>query len=283
MHVSTEANLDRVELWWHASLSHCSSHHGAHPTIPPNQQILGPGVSHLPGHSLRHAMAVESSRSRSLARLRGHPPVGVAQAARRKREALCAKEKQAGQGCYCRRYESSCVSSPPSNSPTPADEFEVAIFLRESRTRHSLLTRNKTFHEPDQQNADVGHLLADPGSPKDTEIMIESDDEGEPDLHNIPQAAEDDTPIQGNGQAARRRKKAEAGHVPSEDVTGDDEKKLSFTTHYESFNICGWLLCLLVTRKGDRARRNPAVSEANRQPLLEEWISTQAQASVDED
>ncbi|KAJ6187345.1 hypothetical protein N7519_002253 [Penicillium mononematosum] len=149
------------------------------------------------------------------------------------------------------------------------DDFEVAIFLRESRTRHSLLTRNKTFHGKERQARNLKLELnqehvsedtaANPVNSGDGEIMIESDSEPDLELHNIPESADE---------------------VPED--TGSDEKKLGFSTHYESFNIYGWVLCLLITRKGDKTRPSAVASESNRQPLMEEWISTQAQASVDE-
>ncbi|CAI7586069.1 unnamed protein product [Penicillium glandicola] len=171
------------------------------------------------------------------------------------------------------------------------DDFEVAIFLRESRTRHSLLTRNKTFHRKENQVQDLNmemkpdHVsedtVANLADSADSEIMIESDSEPDLELHNIPESADHIAP--GNErQSTKRIRTSREDWVPSED-TGNDEKKLRFSTHYESFNIYGWVLCLLITRKGDKTRLSAVVSESNRQPLMEEWISTQAQASVDDD
>ncbi|KAJ5294500.1 hypothetical protein PENANT_c006G07557 [Penicillium antarcticum] len=150
------------------------------------------------------------------------------------------------------------------------DEFEVAIFLRESRTRHSILTRNKTFHgnDPTKVKPEDGEGIINPGSTED-EIMIESDSEGDG-LHDIPGADE----VEENAPERKTRKKAGR---QTEDVS--EEKKLRFNTNYESFNICGWVLCLLITRKGDKTKP----SAEPKQPLMEEWISTQAQASIDED
>jgi hypothetical protein len=168
----------------------------------------------------------------------------------------------------------------------------VAIFLRESRTRHSLLTRNKTFHGKGNQNqdlnaelkqeADSGDATASPVSAANGEIMIESDSEPDLDLHNIPESG-DEVALQDGQQLGGRSRTATAGRVQAEDEIGEDEKKLGFSTHYESFNICGWVLCLLITRKGGKTKPSAGQSESTRQPLMEEWISTQAQASVDED
>lgn len=122
---------------------------------------------------------------------------------------------------------------------------------------------------------------ADPANPADAEIIVESDSEVEVDLRNIPEAAEDDTAMEeGNALSGQRRKRHQIGPTEVEEPTGD-EKKLGFSTHYESFNICGWVLCLLISRKVDKARSS-AVNEP-KQPLMEEWISTQAQTAIDED
>ncbi|CAG8921104.1 unnamed protein product [Penicillium salamii] len=167
------------------------------------------------------------------------------------------------------------------------DDFEIAIFLRESRTRHSLLTRNKTFHghgaqdnNPDME-AKSEHdpeMAAHTSGSVNGEIMIESDSEPEG-LHDIPESTDDTVTASGR---PKRKPKPKNDKVDLDDLTGSDEKKLRFSTHYESFNICGWVLCLLITRKGDKTKPSAATSETNRQPLMEEWISTQAQASVDD-
>lgn len=172
------------------------------------------------------------------------------------------------------------------------DEFEVAIFLRESRTRHSLLTRNKTFHGKEHQDQDLrmelkpdhvsGDTAANPVNSTDGGIMIESDSEADLELHNIP-VSEDEVALGDGRRSSKRSRTTRRDQVPPEDTTSSDEKKLRFSTHYESFNIHRWVLCLLITRKGDKTRPSAGVSESNRQPLMEEWISTQAQASVDDD
>lgn len=171
------------------------------------------------------------------------------------------------------------------------DEFEVAIFLRESRTRHSLLTRNKTFHGKENQDQDLrmelkpdhvsGDTTTNPVNSTDGEIMIESDSEADLELHNIPES-EDEVALGKGRRSSKKSRTTRRDQVPPEDTTGGDEKKLRFNTHYESFNIHGWVLCLLITRKGDKTRPSAGLSDSNRQPLMEEWISTQAQASVDD-
>ncbi|KAJ5960008.1 uncharacterized protein N7479_007158 [Penicillium vulpinum] len=170
------------------------------------------------------------------------------------------------------------------------DDFDVAIFLRESRTRHSLLTRSKTFHGKENQDQDLnmevkpdhvsGDTAANPVDSADGGIMIESDSEPDLELHNIPEST-DEVASENRRRSSKRNRTTMEDRVP-EDTSGSDEKKLRFTTHYESFNICGWVLCLLITRKGNKSRPSAVTSESTRQPLMEEWISTQAQASVED-
>lgn len=161
----------------------------------------------------------------------------------------------------------------------------MAIFLRESRTRHSLLTRQKTFQQPGKKGdvttgtkpgKGLSGSATDSSRPTDIEVIPDSDDEPEFDLHDIPQAAENEAEESRSSSRSRRKRVEVESPVPEE----GDEKKLGFSTHYESFNICGWVLCLLITRKGDRARSS---ATEPKQPLMEEWISTQAQTAVDED
>lgn len=133
--------------------------------------------------------------------------------------------------------------------------------------------------KPDHVSGDTG---ANPVNSADGEIMIESDSEVDLELHKIPESTYEVSA--GNGRrSSKRSRTTREDQVPPEDTTGSDEKKLRFSTHYESFNIYGWVLCLLITRKGDKTRTDAVVSESNRQPLMEEWISTQAQASVDDE
>ena len=61
----------------------------------------------------------------------------------------------------------------------------------------------------------------------------------------------------------------------------DDKKKLRFNTTYDGFNIWGFVLCLLVERKGAQGKMNLGDGVGNSQALMEEWISTQ-QAQNDE-
>jgi hypothetical protein len=101
--------------------------------------------------------------------------------------------------------------------------------------------------------------------------LVESDSETEVNMDAIPGAD-----VEGNDTPEGQR---------AEDALEEDDKKLRFKTNYEGFNIYGWMLCLLVTRKGAKRKARPEAeaSEPKRQVLMEEWISTQAQGDLDEE
>lgn len=116
---------------------------------------------------------------------------------------------------------------------------------------------------------------AAPGA--DTEIVIESGSESEVELHDIPEATGDES----GPETTRKRAKTTKDNLSDGEDT-KDEKKLGFSTRYEGFNISGWVLCLLIARKGDHTRTTVKTAETN-QPLMEQWISTQAQDGGTED
>ncbi|KAL4937528.1 hypothetical protein BDV06DRAFT_226869 [Aspergillus oleicola] len=157
------------------------------------------------------------------------------------------------------------------------DDFEVALFLRESRTRHSLLTRHKTFEEPATKRKRTGSSAGSGGQP-DAGILVESDSESDLRMDDIPQAGAEETEDTSEGQRPKRKR-----DEPSEEDFEKEDKKLRFNTNYESFNIHGWMLCLLVTRKGDKGAARKGTAEPKHQVLMEEWISTQAQGDLDEE
>lgn len=65
----------------------------------------------------------------------------------------------------------------------------------------------------------------------------------------------------------------------AEDLDEDNKKKLAFKTSYEGFSIWGWVLCLLVDRKGGPGKK---ASGPDAQALMAEWItSTQLQREDD--
>ena len=72
----------------------------------------------------------------------------------------------------------------------------------------------------------------------------------------------------------------ERTHQEEDALGADDKKKLGLKTTYEGFSIWGWVLCLLVARKGGPSKRR--TENAAGQALMEEWISlTQEQHEDD--
>ncbi|KAL4754224.1 hypothetical protein BDW72DRAFT_167001 [Aspergillus terricola var. indicus] len=156
------------------------------------------------------------------------------------------------------------------------EDFEVTVFLRESRTRHSLLTRHKDFGQP--RNKRPRNESSENGGQLDTGILVESDSESELNMDAIPRADSEEEDNAAEGQRAKRKRNEQL----QESHEGED-KKMRFRTNYEGFNIHGWMLCLLVTRKGNKEKARVEAAEPKRQALMEEWISTQAQGDLDED
>jgi hypothetical protein len=128
------------------------------------------------------------------------------------------------------------------------DDFEVSIFLTPIGTRHSLLKKNKAFKNKTKISGNSNKLTGSDVQP--VIIREESDEEA--------------------GSMAMDQ-------IPEEDggFCEDDKKKLALKTTYDGFSIWGWVLCLLVTRKGGPSKKS---TESNAgQALMEEWISTQQQ------
>ena len=199
------------------------------------------------------------------------------------------------------------------------DEYEVAIFLRESRTSYSLLTKDKVF-ENDEKNKKKNVRNNDNNSDAEG-ILVESDSSNdEIALRDIPQqepAPEDDGTDNNDRPRSRSRQRQPVIVADSTDEDDDnnneddsayddddrakrrktsdaagagagEEKKLRFHTDYESFNISGWVLCLLITRrdvKGKSRASNsiPPEGGSNRQALMEEWILTAPEGNPDEE
>ncbi|OJD28180.1 hypothetical protein ACJ73_00417 [Blastomyces percursus] len=199
--------------------------------------------------------------------------------------------------------------SKPVKDVLSEDDFEVSIFLREGGTGHSLVTKLKSFNDqPSKIQSNSNKLTGTDDSPihiADDSVTIptiipESDEEPPINLQDIPTAmvpvADEEGPdIQPSTSRRRRRENRTETSANFETGSDDentraskrkktqieptpepqDDKKLRLTTTYKGFTIWGRILCLLVTRKGDRARAKHDAAPAG-QALMEEWISTQA-------
>lgn len=159
-------------------------------------------------------------------------------------------------------------SSPTRHWLISADDFDVSVFLTEITTRHSLLVKTKTFKEKAAAKSTSSKLT---GADADTVVVYEDSDEDTA-LDRIPMypGEEFEEIEKPDGQEF----KDNGGHV-----LDDDKKKLGFKTTYEGFSIWGWVLCLIVERKGGPGKTG---SGGNAQALMQEWIASTQQAQEDD-
>ncbi|KAG8631489.1 hypothetical protein KVT40_000629 [Elsinoe batatas] len=163
------------------------------------------------------------------------------------------------------------------------EDFEVALFLTEGGSRHAILRKEKSFAGRKKRlgggrRMGVGNVGDEEGEP--VVVREESDEEGEGRrLEDIPlkgqegdgEVVEVSSDEEGPGMGRGRKRKR--GMVEAEEGDGEeDKKKLGLKTQYEGFSIYGRILCLIVKRKGVKAR---AEAPANSSQMLENWVSTQ--------
>lgn len=116
--------------------------------------------------------------------------------------------------------------------PGHTDDFEVSLFLTETETRHSILTKHKHFREnpPNKLISNSSKLIGETNeTPFDvdkeavTEPIVlreESDDDAGPKLDSIPSV--DETPHPRRGKRRRTTVTEPRAHVQADDG-GDDE------------------------------------------------------------
>lgn len=136
-----------------------------------------------------------------------------------------------------------------------------------------MLTKSKTFRNKEKITSNANKLTG-----TDIEPVVlgeESDDEDSilP-LDKIPSAHDE-----GDDDDHHQKQARNGGSKPLAEDDEDDKKKLGFNTSYEGFSIWGWVLCLLVDRKGSPGKK---FSSSDGQALMAEWItSTQLQREDD--
>ncbi|EEH44923.1 uncharacterized protein PADG_08565 [Paracoccidioides brasiliensis Pb18] len=194
------------------------------------------------------------------------------------------------------------------------DDFEVSIFLRDGGTSHSIVTKDKSFNnQTSKVQSNSNELIGMEharipiayGPVSVPSIIPEGESESTINLQDIPTAIPSTSNIEGiqssnqhrqcqrnrtetsydrgnisDSQDTRVAKRKKASTEPSSDII-EDGKKLGLTTRYRGFTIRGKILCLLITRKGDRARQKLDSASAS-QALMEKWISTQAPQDFEE-
>ena len=177
-----------------------------------------------------------------------------------------------------------------------ADDFEVAVFLTETSTRHSILRKEKrAMTKKERLGSTNGKLTGTRDAPVeivDAAPGLVREESDEVKLADLPAAGEEE----GDRQAAiYKEERGEGLFVSDEDEeeessTGnddkditmgddgggeDDKKKLSLNTTYDGFSIYGRILCLVVKRKGTVKGKEAAVGSAESgKAMMEEWISS---------
>ncbi|GAO19751.1 uncharacterized protein UV8b_02792 [Ustilaginoidea virens] len=176
------------------------------------------------------------------------------------------------------------------------EDFEVSVFLTETSTRHSLLTKQKHFREkgPGLMQSNSAKLIRETNHvPVDvdrvqTEALVIREENGEEDdvqLSEIPPASAQkrrrghgknqdsdsdahapDTNREQDGHIdldadgdERRPKRPRVPDVLENDDSldeEDDKKKLTMDVSYQGFAIYGRVLCLVVRKTGNKTRPN---------------------------
>ncbi|EFE35276.1 uncharacterized protein ARB_06233 [Trichophyton benhamiae CBS 112371] len=167
------------------------------------------------------------------------------------------------------------------------DDFEVSIFLRESGSRHSLLTRQKVFRDDKGRitsnskkmtgGTDDSPIEISEQNIGETRILVESDDDEEMPFAND-EAPENNKNKKDNNAANENMQ--DTAEVANE--AAEDKKKLGLTTTYDGFGIWGWVLCLIIKRKKPMESSKKTNDGETGQALMEEWICTQAPQEYDE-
>lgn len=181
------------------------------------------------------------------------------------------------------------------------EDFEATIFLTETSTRHSLLTKRKGFREKGARLRSNGKGLAGGGAAEDpievededgkAEVVVrreEDDDEDVQELQSIPvvEAGGKRKAVRGGEEGddglfvsssdedffqtqrerrTKARRKGTADLAPEQEqiAEADDKKKMALNTSYDGFSIYGRILCLVVKRKGKKtAQTGAAVATA---------------------
>jgi len=191
------------------------------------------------------------------------------------------------------------------------EDFEVSIFLTETSSRHSLLTKQKHFHDPNKTGiqSNSSKLTGDTNENAievgDAPINLrEESEEDMLDLEELP-AAEDVFSdagslfvSEGDEERPRRskrprtmtgtetevslspdpeplsKKRKDDGTQLADDHAEeetDGKKKMAMNTTYDGFSIYGRVLCLIIKRK-DKKGKNLAV--VGGQAMMEDWIAS---------
>jgi hypothetical protein len=199
-----------------------------------------------------------------------------------------------------------------------AEDFEVSIFLTETSTRHSLLTKQKHFRDLNKKGIESNSSKLT-GATNDTAIDVEAapillredSEENGLNLQDLPEAeaeveaeddAESDDSLFVSEDSGPRRSKRTRATTNTEsrsaspgaeslskrarndagEEEADDKKKMAMDTSYDGFSIYGRVLCLVVKRK-DKKGKGVAGFGGSGQAMMEDWITSTQMPPQDDD
>lgn len=182
------------------------------------------------------------------------------------------------------------------------DDFEVAIFLTETSSRHSILRKLKTAKAEKSRLGTTGGKMTgtrdepvEVGESAPGLMTEESEESASVHMADIPSAAGgeadgkvtlaksqsdeglfvSDESEEGNVGAQGTPSSKSKGKRPvgGEEYGGeDDKKKLGMDTTYDGFSIYGRILCLVVKRRGTAKGKEMAGGAG--QAMMEDWIAS---------
>lgn len=172
----------------------------------------------------------------------------------------------------------------------------MSIFLTETSTRHSILTKHKHFHDKSQTRltSNTNKMLgADKENPVnlDMSVLQEQDSDDDVQISDIPAVP--------SHHGAKRAQNRSDDEFASEDETAsaveidsdaeeplhkrlgdnaDDKKKMDMDVSYEGFAIYGRVLCLVVRKRDNPKKQAPGRAASGVQPAgqakMENWITS---------
>ncbi|KAG5946735.1 hypothetical protein E4U59_003089 [Claviceps monticola] len=187
------------------------------------------------------------------------------------------------------------------------DDFEVSMFLTETATRHSLLSKKKHFRDKGlpimQSNStklidETNHVPVDVDGEQEIAAILRDEDSddggGNERLSEIPVArpkrrrdmATSDIHTEESGgsdntidlDSDTERPVTKRARIPSalgeeaSEGEEDDKKKLAMDVSYEGFAIYGRVLCLVVRRRENKTQR--LRQDAEGQANMDNWITS---------
>jgi hypothetical protein len=136
------------------------------------------------------------------------------------------------------------------------------------------LTKSKTFRNKEKITSNANKLTDMDKEP----VFVEEESDDGTDLIALDRIPSANDEVDDEGHSTKGTPNGPSNEM-AEDLDEDNKKKLAFKTLYEGFSIWGWVLCLLVDRKGGPGKK---ASGPDAQALMAEWItSTQLQREDD--